>query len=246
MGAFGSCLGVGRPVRPGANPRLLASNLVNADAGALRNGPMRPNSYARDISSISVRSPMQNGFRGPSNTNQHQHIGFNHHSPPSMIVPNLIEIEDNVSMQPSSHLICNRKQFYDEATDPVTKLNQDIRLNPAERRIFIALYDYESKNDDDLAFVKGEQLETTTKYMTDNGWWLARSWPVYAMLVGSLMFLILVEVLNTAVEATCNAVTREFDRDIQLAKDCGSLAVLIAILMTATVWVSVLAQRLAT
>ena len=77
------------------------------------------------------------------------------------------------------------------------------------------------------------------------GWLVAGSWPTYALLIGSVLFLILVEVLNTAVEAACDAVSREFDVDIQLAKDCGSLAVLIAILLTATVWLTVSWQRFA-
>lgn len=76
-------------------------------------------------------------------------------------------------------------------------------------------------------------------------WWLADTWPVYLMLIGSVLLLILVEVLNTAVESACNAITRDFNRDIQLAKDCGSLAVLIAIVLTATAWLSVIWQRFA-
>jgi diacylglycerol kinase (ATP) len=43
-------------------------------------------------------------------------------------------------------------------------------------------------------------------------------------------------VLNTAVEAACNAFSREFNIEIQLAKDCGSLAVLLAIVLAAIVW----------
>ena len=39
----------------------------------------------------------------------------------------------------------------------------------------------------------------------------------------------MVEVLNTGIEAACDAVSREFHIDIQLAKDCGSLAVLISV-----------------
>lgn len=77
------------------------------------------------------------------------------------------------------------------------------------------------------------------------GWWLADSWPIYLALIGSLLLLILVEVLNTAIESACNAVTRDFNRDIQLAKDCGSLAVLIGILLTGAVWLTVLWQRFA-
>lgn len=75
------------------------------------------------------------------------------------------------------------------------------------------------------------------------GWWIAGDWRGYALLLGSILMLILVEVLNTAVEAACNAVTREFRPEIQLAKDCGSLAVAIAVLLAAGVWLLALLER---
>ncbi|MGB3834535.1 MAG: diacylglycerol kinase [Mesorhizobium sp.] len=75
------------------------------------------------------------------------------------------------------------------------------------------------------------------------GWFISTSWGGYALLIGSILVLILVEVLNTGIEAACNAVSREFDTDIQLAKDCGSLAVLIAILLVAGVWGVALTDR---
>ena len=68
------------------------------------------------------------------------------------------------------------------------------------------------------------------------GWFLAESWRGYALLIGSLGALMVVEVLNTAIEAACNATSREFHPDIMLAKDCGSLAVLLTLLFTITVW----------
>ena len=43
---------------------------------------------------------------------------------------------------------------------------------------------------------------------------------------------------------SCNALTRDFSAEIQLAKDCGSLAVLIAILLALGVWAAALADRL--
>ncbi|MBL8576264.1 MAG: diacylglycerol kinase [Mesorhizobium sp.] len=67
-------------------------------------------------------------------------------------------------------------------------------------------------------------------------WFLSTSSRGYWLLVGSILFLIVVEVLNTGIEAACDAVSREFDIDIQLAKDCGSLAVLISIMLVLIVW----------
>lgn len=68
-------------------------------------------------------------------------------------------------------------------------------------------------------------------------WWLTASWRGYALLLASILFLIVVEVLNTGIEAACDAVSREFNIDIQLAKDCGSLAVLISVILVGGVWV---------
>lgn len=66
--------------------------------------------------------------------------------------------------------------------------------------------------------------------------YLADSWRGFALLVGSIIFLMIVEVLNTGIEATCDALSREFHSEIQLAKDCGSLAVLLSIVLVASVW----------
>jgi diacylglycerol kinase (ATP) len=67
-------------------------------------------------------------------------------------------------------------------------------------------------------------------------WLITDSWRGFAFLIGSILLLILVEVLNTGIEAACDAVSREFNIDIQLAKDCGSLAVLISILIALGTW----------
>lgn len=67
-------------------------------------------------------------------------------------------------------------------------------------------------------------------------WFLSTSWRGYWLLVGAVLLLMMVEVLNTGIEAACDAVSREFHIDIQLAKDCGSLAVLISIILALIVW----------
>ena len=67
-------------------------------------------------------------------------------------------------------------------------------------------------------------------------WFLSTTWRGYWLLVGVMLLLIMVEVLNTGIEAACDAVSREFDIDIQLAKDCGSLAVLISVMIALIVW----------
>lgn len=73
---------------------------------------------------------------------------------------------------------------------------------------------------------------------------LAQSWGGMALLVASLLLLMLVEVLNTAIEAACDALTHKQDPNIGLAKDCGSLAVTIALVLAAGVWGAALLARL--
>lgn len=80
---------------------------------------------------------------------------------------------------------------------------------------------------------------------TPVAWIVAPDWRGFALLVASILILILVEVLNTAIEAACNATSREFSIDIQLAKDCGSLAVLISIVLALGVWGIAVYDRLA-
>lgn len=76
-------------------------------------------------------------------------------------------------------------------------------------------------------------------------WFLADSWRGFALLIGALLLLIIVEVLNTGIEAACDAFSREFNTDIQLAKDCGSLAVLISIVIAGGVWLLAVAEKIA-
>ena len=58
----------------------------------------------------------------------------------------------------------------------------------------------------------------------------------YFVLLLAIVFIILIEVLNTAIEAVCDALTPEFDANIKIAKDCGSLAVLLACGIAFVVW----------
>jgi diacylglycerol kinase (ATP) len=76
-------------------------------------------------------------------------------------------------------------------------------------------------------------------------WFLADTWRGFALLVGAILLLLIVEVLNTGIEAACDAFSREFNTDIQLAKDCGSLAVLVSILLAGGVWVLAIAEKVA-
>ena len=68
------------------------------------------------------------------------------------------------------------------------------------------------------------------------GWFVAPSFGFYLLMLAALLLLLIVEILNTAIEAACDAVTREIRDEIRIAKDCGSLAVLLACTIAAGVW----------
>jgi len=76
------------------------------------------------------------------------------------------------------------------------------------------------------------------------GWFISVSWRGYGLLIGAVLLLIMIEVLNTGIEAACDAISREFHIEIQLAKDCGSLAVLISIVIATGIWGIALIERI--
>lgn len=67
--------------------------------------------------------------------------------------------------------------------------------------------------------------------------YITKDWSSFLLLTGSILFVMIVEILNTAIEATCNAITHDYREDIKIAKDAGSLAVLLSIILAIGVWV---------
>ena len=62
------------------------------------------------------------------------------------------------------------------------------------------------------------------------------------MLIGVLVFLLIVELLNTAIEKLCDRVTRETDPAIKRVKDMGSAAVGLSLLAAGAVWIWIAAE----
>jgi diacylglycerol kinase (ATP) len=73
--------------------------------------------------------------------------------------------------------------------------------------------------------------------------WLARNWLEWALLAGSAMLVLIVELLNTAVESAVDRISFD-DHDLsKRAKDVGSAAVLLALLLCAGIWAAALWSR---
>ena len=65
-----------------------------------------------------------------------------------------------------------------------------------------------------------------------------------ALLVGSVLFVLVVELLNSAVEATVDRVSLEDHQLAKRAKDFGSAAVMMSLATVGVVWLLVLLPRL--
>lgn len=72
------------------------------------------------------------------------------------------------------------------------------------------------------------------------GLWLGQTGIEKALLVGSILFILIVEILNSAVEAVVDKASPEKHELAKRAKDMGSAAVLLSLLNAAIVWGCVL------
>ena len=65
----------------------------------------------------------------------------------------------------------------------------------------------------------------------------------YVAMIGTLLVVLAVEFLNTAIEKLADHVTREQHNDIRRIKDFGSAAVFCALCLTGLVWLLAIAVR---
>ena len=70
------------------------------------------------------------------------------------------------------------------------------------------------------------------------GAWLGRNWVERALLIGTLMLVLIVELLNSAVESTVDRVSMDHHDLSRRAKDMGSAAVMMSLLLFGAVWAS--------
>jgi len=73
------------------------------------------------------------------------------------------------------------------------------------------------------------------------GLWVGGSGVERALLVGSVLLVLIVELLNSAIEATVDRVSLEHHSLAKRAKDIGSAAVMLALVNVVVIWLLVLA-----
>lgn len=73
--------------------------------------------------------------------------------------------------------------------------------------------------------------------------WLGRSWVEAALLAGAVTLVMITELLNTGIETAIDRVGADWHELSKRAKDMGSAAVLLSLLLCAGIWATALYQR---
>ena len=73
--------------------------------------------------------------------------------------------------------------------------------------------------------------------------WLGQSWVETALLAGSVLLVMIVELLNTGIETAIDRIGPEWHDLSKRAKDMGSAAVLLSLLLAGGIWITALFHR---
>jgi diacylglycerol kinase (ATP) len=81
--------------------------------------------------------------------------------------------------------------------------------------------------------------------MLPAAFWLGRNWIEVALLAGTVMLVLIVEILNSGLEAVVDRISFDIHDLSKRAKDYGSAAVMMSLLLCAGVWCAALWSRFA-
>ena len=101
-------------------------------------------------------------------------------------------------------------------------------------RGFVAAWRYESAFRQELALAG---------LMVPVAFWLGRSAVEVVLLMGCVLLVLIVELLNSGIEAVVDRISDEYHQLSGRAKDLGSSAVFLSLILTMAVWAIVLADR---
>lgn len=74
--------------------------------------------------------------------------------------------------------------------------------------------------------------------LVPGAFWLGKSWVEVALLAGSVLLVLVVELLNSGIEAVVDRVSYDWHELSKRAKDIGSAAVLVSLLNCAGIWLA--------
>ena len=75
--------------------------------------------------------------------------------------------------------------------------------------------------------------------------WVGRNWVEVALLAGSVVLVLIVELLNSAIEAAIDRISFELHELSKRAKDFASAAVMLSLLLCGAIWAAALWHRFA-
>ena len=81
-------------------------------------------------------------------------------------------------------------------------------------------------------------------FMLPGSLWLGQSWPERTLLAGTVTLVLIVELLNSGIEAVVDRVSLDLHDLSKRAKDYGSAAVMLSLLLCGGAWLSAIFARL--
>lgn len=87
------------------------------------------------------------------------------------------------------------------------------------------------------------QEATAAIFLVPLAFWLGDNWVETALLAGTVLIVMIVELLNTGIETAIDRIGPEWHALSKRAKDMGSAAVLLSLLLCGSIWVAALLQR---
>ena len=80
-------------------------------------------------------------------------------------------------------------------------------------------------------------------FLLPAAFWLGRHWIEVSVLAGSVLLVLIVELLNTGIESAIDRIGPEWHDLSKRAKDMGSAAVLLSLLLCGGIWAAALWQH---
>ncbi len=80
-------------------------------------------------------------------------------------------------------------------------------------------------------------------FLVPAAFWLGRSWTEVVLLIGTVVLVLVTELLNTGIEAAIDRIGPEWHELSKRAKDVGSAAVLLSLLLCGGAWASCIYVR---
>ncbi|MGZ5181688.1 MAG: diacylglycerol kinase [Ramlibacter sp.] len=89
------------------------------------------------------------------------------------------------------------------------------------------------------------QEAIATMVLLPLAFWIGEGWVQVALLAGTVLLVLIVELLNTGIETVVDRIGPEWHDLSKRAKDMGSAAVLLALLLAIGVWSAAIVERFA-